>query len=60
MSRTGVSKEHKERIAQYCDRCARRCEDLRLDDFTLWELCPDCRQELAARRLKFHILPSKR
>jgi hypothetical protein len=60
MRTTDVSKEHKERIAQYCDRCARRCEDLRLDDLTLWELCLECRQELTRRRIKFHILPSKR
>lgn len=52
MRTTDVSKEHKERIAQYCDRCARRCEDLCLDDLTLRELCPNCRLELSKRRLK--------
>jgi hypothetical protein len=60
MSTTDVSREHEGSVAQYCGRCARQCEDLRLDDLTLWELCPDCRQELIARRLKVHILDSKR
>lgn len=36
---------------KYCDRCTRRSSSLEYDDLSLRNLCPDCRQDLARRRI---------
>lgn len=52
MNPTNPPEHQTSRLVRYCDRCARRSSELVFDDLSLRELCSDCRQELARRRMR--------